>query len=115
MKLASRPLKPPKFPLRGPRRGCFAPPRRPEAHPDRHYHPRHFRPGTFASGAAAPGGDLAASEPLLREALDVRRETLGNRHPRTLASIRDLGNLLKAKGDLAAAEPLLREAGSARF
>ena len=36
-------LKPAKFPLRGPRRGCFAPPRRPEAHPDRHYHPRHFR------------------------------------------------------------------------
>ena len=43
MKLASRPLNPAKFPLRGPRRGCFAPPRRPEAHPDRHYHPRHFR------------------------------------------------------------------------
>ena len=38
-----RSLKPAKLRLRGPRRGCFAPPRRPEAHPDRHYHPRHFR------------------------------------------------------------------------
>jgi hypothetical protein len=40
----------------------------------------------------------------------VRRETLGNRHPDTLASINNLGTLLMAKGDLAAAEPLCREA-----
>ena len=37
------PLNPAKLPLRGARRGCFLPPCRPEAHPDRHYHPRHFR------------------------------------------------------------------------
>ena len=47
---------------------------------------------------------------MLREALEGRRETLGNRHPSTLISINDLGVLLKAKGDLAAAEPLYREA-----
>ena len=55
-------------------------------------------------------GDLAAAEPLLREALEGQRETLGNRHPDTLISIGDLGLLLQKKADLAAAEPLLREA-----
>jgi hypothetical protein len=55
-------------------------------------------------------GDLAAAEPLLREALEGRRETFGNRHPDTLISISNLGVLLKAKGDLAAAEPQIREA-----
>ena len=54
--------------------------------------------------------DLAAAEPLLREALGVKRETLGNRHPSTLASINNLGTLLLEKGDLTAAESLLREA-----
>ena len=47
---------------------------------------------------------------LYREVLEVRRETLGDRHPDTLASINNLGTLLEAKGDLAAAEPLYREA-----
>ena len=55
-------------------------------------------------------GDLAAAEPLSREALEGRREKLGARHPDTLSSISNLGLLLMAKGDLAAAEPLLREA-----
>ena len=40
----------------------------------------------------------------------MQRETLGNRHPDTLTSIHNLGELLRAKGDLAAAEPLCREA-----
>ena len=55
-------------------------------------------------------GDLATAAPLLREALKVRRKTLGSRHPDTLLSIHNLGALLHDKGDLAAAEPLLREA-----
>ena len=55
-------------------------------------------------------GDLAIAEPLCREALEVSRETLGNRHPDTLISINNLGVLLHTKGDLAAAEPLYREA-----
>ena len=59
-------------------------------------------------------GDLAAAEPLYREALEVRRATLGNRHPDTLASIGNLGLLLKDKGDLTAAEPLHREAVEGR-
>ena len=33
----------------------------------------------------------------------MQRETLGNRHPNTLASVNDLDHLLKAKGDFAAA------------
>ena len=40
----------------------------------------------------------------------MSRETLGNRHPHTLASISNLGVLLQDNGDLAAAELLLREA-----
>ena len=48
-------------------------------------------------------GKYEEAEPLYREALEVKRETLGNRHPSTLASIRGLGNLLKAKGDRATA------------
>ena len=55
-------------------------------------------------------GDLASAQPLYCEALEVQRETLGDRHPDTLASINNLGGLLRAKGDLAAAEPLHREA-----
>ena len=38
-------------------------------------------------------GDLAAAEPLLREALEGRREVLGARHPKTLAAIKNLGAL----------------------
>ena len=53
----------------------------------------------------------------------MRRETLGSRHPSTLASINDLGSLLKTKGDLltvmgdlaaAESETLLREVRSGR-
>ena len=55
-------------------------------------------------------GKYDEAEPLFREALEVDRETLGNRHPDTLAAVSNLGGLLHAKGDLAAAEPLLREA-----
>ena len=50
------------------------------------------------------------AEPLYREALELTRETLGNRHLNTLACINNLGALLMDKGDLAAAEPLLHEA-----
>ena len=56
-------------------------------------------------------GKYDEAEPLFREALEMNRETLGNRHPSTFTSICNLGLLLQAKGDLTAAEPLLREAG----
>ena len=55
-------------------------------------------------------GKLGEAEPLYREALEVARETLSDRHPSMLASINNLSGLLIAKGDLAAAEPLYREA-----
>jgi len=58
--------------------------------------------------------DLAAAEPLLREAVAGCRATLGNTHQDTLTSINDLGALLRAQGDLAAAEPLLREVVAGR-
>ena len=38
-------------------------------------------------------GDLAAAEPLLREALEVSCATLGNRHPSTLDRIINLISL----------------------
>ena len=65
--------------------------------------------GTLASELHTQG-KFDEAEPLYREALDVRRATLGARHPGTLVSINNLGLLLKDKGDLAAAEPLYREA-----
>ena len=55
-------------------------------------------------------GKYDEAEPLNRGALEVRRETFGDRHPDTLTSINNLCTLLQAKGDLAAAEPLCREA-----
>ena len=77
-----------------------------DAHPHTHTEMRIENLG----GLLQDKGDLAAAEPLSREALEVRRETLGNRHPDTLISINNLGILLKVKGDLAAAELLYREA-----
>ena len=67
---------------------------------------------TLASELKAQG-KYNKAEPLYREALEVTRETHGNRHPKTLSAITDLGLLLCARNglvDLAAAEPLLREA-----
>ena len=68
-----------------------------------------FTLGTLALELKAQG-KYDEAEPLFCEAVEVQRETLGNRHPDTLTSISNLGMLLQAKGDLAAAEPLLREA-----
>ena len=55
-------------------------------------------------------GKFDEAEPLLREALEMSRKILGNRHQITLASINNLGMVLKDKGDLATAELLYREA-----
>ena len=55
-------------------------------------------------------GKYDEAEPLYREALEGRRETLGNRHQNTVASLSNLASLLREKGDLTAAEPLSREA-----
>ena len=55
-------------------------------------------------------GQLDEARPLLEEALRVRREVLGDRHPDTLGSISNLGSLLKAQGKLDKARPLYEEA-----
>ena len=54
-------------------------------------------------------GDLEGAAALLREALQGSRETLGDKHPSTLASIGNLGLLLKAKGEKTEALVLLSE------
>ena len=55
-------------------------------------------------------GNLDGAAPLILDALQGYRETLGDRHADTLSSIANLGSLLCAKGDLNGAAPLLREA-----
>ena len=52
--------------------------------------------------------------PMLSEALQARRATLGNRHPDTLVSMNSLGRLLHIMGKLDEAGALLREALRAR-
>ena len=55
-------------------------------------------------------GEPDEAEPLMREALEVRRETLGARHPDTLISMGNMGDFLREKGDLDEAAQLLEEA-----
>ena len=45
-------------------------------------------------------GDLKNAAPLLREALEARRETLGPRHQHTLTSLNNMALLLKDQGKL---------------
>ena len=59
-------------------------------------------------------GKLDEAGVLLREALEARRATLGDRHPSTLTSINNLGSLLQAQGKLDEAGVLYREALEAR-
>ena len=53
-------------------------------------------------------GIFAQARPLLEEALEGQRTTLGEDHPDTLASLGNLGLLRYNEGKLDAAEPLLR-------
>ena len=71
-------------------------------------------PRSTTSRAAAGQGDLAAAEPLMREALQARRETLGDRHPEHPHLDQQPRHAAAGQGDLAAAEPLYREALQAR-
>jgi serine/threonine-protein kinase len=52
--------------------------------------------------------DLA--EPLLREALSIRRSVLGDDHPAVAQSLNNLGVVLRQRGDYDGAEPLFNEA-----
>jgi len=55
-------------------------------------------------------GKLEEARPLYEEALQARKETLGDRHPETLTSISNMGGLLKKMGKLHEARPLYEEA-----
>lgn len=55
-------------------------------------------------------GRFAEAEPLFREALEIHRQTLGARHPKTAAHLNNLAGLLQDTGRFAEAEPLYREA-----
>lgn len=55
-------------------------------------------------------GDLTAAESVFREALDIRRETLGDNHPDTATFMNWLALLLEEQGKLAEAEPLFLQA-----
>ena len=55
-----------------------------------------------------------SSEAALREKVAARRETLGDKHPKTLGSINNMALLLQTQGKLAEAEPLYREALAGR-
>ena len=60
--------------------------------------------------AAHKEGKLQEAEPLLRKALKSQEEVLGPKHPDTLTSLHDLGNLLMSMGKHREAEPLCRRA-----
>jgi tetratricopeptide (TPR) repeat protein len=54
--------------------------------------------------------EFAAAEPYLREALEIRRRTLGEDHPHTVNDTANLAALIMDMDKLAEAEPLAREA-----
>jgi len=55
-------------------------------------------------------GEYNKAMPLYEEALQGRRETLGNRHPSTLASINNMAGVLQRMGEYNKAMPLYEEA-----
>jgi len=54
-------------------------------------------------------GKLGEAEPLMRETLEIRRATLGPKHPDTLTSMSNFAALLHAQGKLADSEALFKE------
>jgi CHAT domain-containing protein len=55
-------------------------------------------------------GEYAKAEPLYKQALEIRRRVLGEKHPNFAASLNNLATLYQAQGDLAKAEPLYKQA-----
>ena len=55
-------------------------------------------------------GKLEEARPLYEEAVQARRETLGDRHPDTLTSISNMGSLQQEMGKLKEARLLYEEA-----
>jgi|GEM_PF-2706637 len=60
-------------------------------------------------------GSIEPAEPLLREALEIRRETLGPKNPEYATNLISLRGLLWAKGDLQESEELMRDALDIRW
>ena len=54
-------------------------------------------------------GDYARAEPLYRQAMEIRKQVLGEKHPDYAVSLNNLAELYEAMGDGARAEPLLRQ------
>ena len=55
-------------------------------------------------------GDTRGAEPLLREALDIRRDLFGDEHPTVANALDGMGELMRARGDYVAAENAYRQA-----
>ena len=55
-------------------------------------------------------GDYAGARPLVEQALAIRKELLGERHPDYAKSLNNLAMLLKSQGDYAAARPRFEQA-----
>ena len=55
-------------------------------------------------------GDRTHAEPLLKHALDMYRQSLGNSHPHAASTAHELGRLYLESGNDIQAEPLLQEA-----
>jgi len=55
-------------------------------------------------------GDYERAQPLLEDALDLRRAALGPKHPEVAQSLNDLGVILHYRGEFEAAEARYREA-----
>ena len=76
--------------------------------------PRRWTPSVGASPPRPPSRPSGRwrwqAEPLYREALELTREVLGPRHPRTLAGLNNLAALYERQGRHGEAEPLYREA-----
>ncbi|MBY0231493.1 MAG: CHAT domain-containing protein [Gemmataceae bacterium] len=71
-------------------------------------------PGSAALGGLAlllsEAGDHAAALPLAKEALEIDRKAIGERHPLYAASLNNLASLHAAAGDLKSARPLQEKA-----
>jgi CHAT domain-containing protein/tetratricopeptide (TPR) repeat protein len=55
-------------------------------------------------------GEYAQAKPLYRQALEIRKQALGERHPDYAHSLSNLAVLYKDQGEYAQAEPLFRQA-----
>ena len=62
------------------------------------------------AGLLQATGRYEKAEPLYRQALEIVRETLGERHPTYAAGLNNLAGLLRTTGRSEEAEPLYRQA-----